>query len=82
MTPQLLQAIKLLQLSTIELNAYVDAELDRTRCWSGPKKRPTSTCRACPRTMRASWTGPRRKPGDWASQDLATSREALESQSR
>ena len=29
MTPQLLQAIKLLQLSQLDLAAYVDAELER-----------------------------------------------------
>ena len=29
MTPQLQQAIKLLQLSNMELSAYVDAELER-----------------------------------------------------
>ena len=29
MTPQLQQAIKLLQLSNLELTAYVDAELER-----------------------------------------------------
>ncbi|MFN3481668.1 MAG: RNA polymerase sigma-54 factor, partial [Rhabdaerophilum calidifontis] len=29
MTPQLLQAIKLLQLSTVELQSYVEAELER-----------------------------------------------------
>jgi len=29
MTPQLMQAIKLLQLSSLDLSAYVDAELER-----------------------------------------------------
>ena len=29
MTPQLMQAIKLLQLSSLDLAAYVDAELER-----------------------------------------------------
>ena len=29
MTPQLQQAIKLLQMSTVELQAFVDAELER-----------------------------------------------------
>ena len=34
MTPQLQQAIKLLQLSNLELADYVEAELERIRCWS------------------------------------------------
>jgi len=47
MTPQLLQAIKLLQLSTVELASYVEGELEKnpllerdTRSDEGPS-RPT-----------------------------------------
>jgi DNA-directed RNA polymerase specialized sigma54-like protein len=42
MTPQLLQAIKILQLSLPELGAVVQNELD-DRCWCGQKHGDTFT---------------------------------------
>ena len=38
MTPQLMQAIKLLQLSNLDLAAYVEGELERIRCSNAPPK--------------------------------------------
>src|SRR5215213_934121 len=40
MTPQLLQAIKLLQLSNVELEAYVEAELERNPLLERPDADP------------------------------------------
>ncbi|TXM87721.1 RNA polymerase sigma-54 factor, partial [Methylobacterium sp. WL122] len=41
MTPQLLQAIKLLQLSQLDLAAYVDAELERNPLLERAEAEPT-----------------------------------------
>ena len=38
MTPQLMQAIKLLQLSNLDLAAYVEGSSKRTRCSNAPPK--------------------------------------------
>ena len=67
MTPQLMQAIKLLQLSNLDLAAYVEGELERNPCWSAPAKAraspPRSQETATSATARggrwpADWTGP------------------------
>ena len=55
MTPQLLQAIKLLQLSSLDLIAYVEAELERNPLLSAPKAkarkaRPSPMAKARERT--------------------------------
>ena len=78
MTPQLLQAIKLLQLSTVELNAYVEAELERNPLLERAEEAPDID-----RPGLGSDDGGLPDPsgpqsGDWASDELATSREALE----
>jgi RNA polymerase sigma-54 factor len=78
MTPQLRQAIKLLQLSNLDLVAYVDAELERNPLLErlneegepqGPEPNEPEP-------------GPPGDPGsgDWLGQDLATSRTAIEDQ--
>src|SRR6201987_5742700 len=78
MTPQLMQAIKLLQLSNLDLVAYVDAELERNPLLErlneegapqGPEPNEPEP-------------GPPGDPGsgDWLGQDLATSRTAIEDQ--
>ncbi|MGL4496886.1 MAG: RNA polymerase factor sigma-54, partial [Beijerinckiaceae bacterium] len=78
MTPQLLQAIKLLQLSTLELNAYVDAELDRNPLLERVEDAPDSPLPGLA-SDDAGYTEPTEAVvGDWASPDLATSRQALE----
>lgn len=76
MTPQLLQAIKLLQLSTTELQSYVESELEKNpllerdpRAEEGPiapDDRPIST---------AAETA---EPGDWASEEMPADRGTLE----
>jgi len=38
MTPQLQQAIKLLQMSNLELGDFVAQEIEKNRCWNAPTK--------------------------------------------
>jgi RNA polymerase sigma-54 factor len=75
MTPQLMQAIKLLQLSNLELTSYVEAELERnpllerTDAEGGPLDGEVEPAAAVSEDSRA---------GDWLGEDLATSRTDLE----
>jgi RNA polymerase sigma-54 factor len=78
MTPQLLQAIKLLQLSTVELSSYLEAELERNPLLErvdddGDGGFPAET-RGDDRGDEAT----AETPGDWASDNLATDRGTLE----
>lgn len=74
MTPQLLQAIKLLQLSTQELSAFVDAELERN-----PLLERAESDDDGPIAERAqSDDTDVREEADWASDQLATDRGSLE----
>ncbi|WP_413991903.1 RNA polymerase factor sigma-54 [Labrys okinawensis] len=73
MTPQLMQAIKLLQLSNLDLNAYVEAELERNPVLDradGEFSREPETLAPALATDPAD--------GDWLHEDMAPSREALE----
>ena len=73
MTPQLLQAIKLLQLSTVELATYVEAELERNPLLErvdGLDERDE------PREVETAETAP--ELPDWAGEELATDRATLE----
>ncbi len=76
MTPQLLQAIKLLQLSTVELASYVETELERN-----PLLERLDDPDAAPITPLepAGDRTPDRQEGDWASDELRTDRQAIES---
>ncbi|CAN1569961.1 RpoN DNA-directed RNA polymerase specialized sigma subunit, sigma54 homolog [Rhabdaerophilaceae bacterium] len=76
MTPQLLQAIKLLQLSTTELQAYVETELERnpllerdSRADEGP---------IAPDTGPVEPASAQAEPGDWAREDMPADRGTLE----
>ena len=76
MTPQLMQAIKLLQLSNLDLAAYVDGELERNPLLErgaegeGPAAEPDSAETPPPAADAQA--------GDWLGQDLETSRGAIE----
>src|SRR5215510_6423073 len=75
MTPQLMQAIKLLQLSNLDLAAYVDAELERNplleRAGDAEGEGPAEAAPAPePEVPAAS--------ADWLGSELETSREAIE----
>jgi RNA polymerase sigma-54 factor len=71
MTPQLMQAIKLLQLSNLDLNAYVEAELERNPVLDRADGEPSRE-----EVPAAGATDP--ADGDWLREDIAPSREALE----
>src|SRR5690242_3579678 len=75
MTPQLMQAIKLLQLSNLDLAAYVDAELERNPLLERlgeegevPSSEPPSP------DPQANGAG----SDNWLGEDLETSRAAIE----
>jgi len=75
MTPQLLQAIKLLQLSSLDLAAYVETELERNPLLErgseddGPANAEAEEA-AAPREDPS--------PSDWTGEELETSRSAME----
>ncbi|CAM5772256.1 RNA polymerase sigma-54 factor 2 [Labrys miyagiensis] len=73
MTPQLMQAIKLLQLSNLDLSAYVEAELERNPVLD----RADGELSREPETL-APASGADPADGDWLRDDMAPSREALE----
>jgi RNA polymerase sigma-54 factor len=74
MTPQLMQAIKLLQLSSLDLAAYVENELEKNPLLE----------RAVEPEVRGAETQPEpaqsgdAAAGDWAREDMQTSRAAME----
>jgi RNA polymerase sigma-54 factor len=70
MTPQLLQAIKLLQLSHLDLSAYVEAELERNPLLERPEPEPVGA-------EPGSGAEVEREPGDWLQQDLDPARSDL-----
>src|SRR5215831_18114729 len=81
MTPQLMQAIKLLQLSNLDLAAYVEGELERN-----PLLERTAEVED-PRGAEAAPDGPERVEGveageppasEWLGHELETSRAAIE----
>src|SRR5262250_3376561 len=77
MTPQLMQAIKLLQLSSLDLAAYVDGELERNplleRTAEGDGDQPAPE-QVPPDDNESSGN----ETADWYKQDLETSRTAIE----
>ncbi|MDQ0392560.1 RNA polymerase factor sigma-54 [Labrys monachus] len=72
MTPQLMQAIKLLQLSNLDLTTYVEAELERNPVLD----RADSDGVAADEPPAALSADP--AEGDWLREDMAPSRQALE----
>ncbi|HTM71802.1 MAG TPA: RNA polymerase factor sigma-54 [Pseudolabrys sp.] len=73
MTPQLLQAIKLLQLSSLDLAAYVEGELERNPLLErAESEAPVSESAPEPQA------GGDAKAADWAGDELETSRTAIE----
>jgi RNA polymerase sigma-54 factor len=73
MTPQLMQAIKLLQLSSLDLAAYVDAELERNPLL---EKADDDDGPTAPEPAEAADAEP--SPSDWNGEELETSRDAME----
>ncbi len=83
MTPQLLQAIKLLQYSGAELAAYVEEELERNplleRAEEGPDPAPTGIDAAIEPDAGAATADSGADPGegDWATSEFATTPEGM-----
>ena len=78
MTPQLMQAIKLLQLSNLDLAAYVDVELERNPLLERAGEDADSPAAEPPEIEKSAQDDP--GSGDWLGDDLATSRTAIEDQ--
>jgi RNA polymerase sigma-54 factor len=78
MTPQLMQAIKLLQLSNLDLTAYVEHELERNPLLErSGEEAPTGE--AAPEGVQGPEAGNgEAQSGDWIGQELETSRSAIE----
>jgi RNA polymerase sigma-54 factor len=76
MTPQLLQAIKLLQFSTTELQDYVEAELERNPMLERDARDDEAPIVADDRP--AVTTAETAEPGDWAREDMPADRATLE----
>jgi RNA polymerase sigma-54 factor len=78
MTPQLMQAIKLLQLSSLDLAAYVDGELERNPLLEQANEGEGEGAAADPAAAEPGEAGGEAKPDEWFGQDLDTSRTAIE----
>src|SRR2546423_4056008 len=77
MTPQLMQAIKLLQLSSLDLAAYVEGELERNPLLEMANEGESDT--AEPETIENKpESGDGAAPDGWFGQELETSRAAIE----
>jgi RNA polymerase sigma-54 factor len=75
MTPQLMQAIKLLQLSSLDLAAYVEGELERNPLLERTSEQETPASEPTPETPQASGDA---VAADWAGEEMQTSRGAME----
>jgi RNA polymerase sigma-54 factor len=74
MTPQLMQAIKLLQLSSLDLAQYVEGELERNPLL----ERGADEDGPAPEPEAAPETRDEPSPSDWNGEELETSRSAME----
>ena len=78
MTPQLMQAIKLLQLSNLDLTSYVEGELERNPLLERDSESDAPGEADSPQPEAAPEGDA--QTGDWMGEDLETSRTALEGQ--
>src|SRR6267142_2067022 len=79
MTPQLMQAIKLLQLSNLDLTTYVEGELERNPLLERTAEAETPTPNeGAGEDIRTPIEAPAPEAGDWLGQDLDTSRATIE----
>jgi RNA polymerase sigma-54 factor len=82
MTPQLMQAIKLLQLSNLDLAAYVEGELERNPLLERANEEETAPGEADPGDPLNEVTAAAEQeaqPSDWLGEDLEADRTAIES---
>jgi RNA polymerase sigma-54 factor len=75
MTPQLMQAIKLLQLSNLDLTAYVEGELERNPLLDRASEGEVP---GEPEAVRETAGEGDAEPSDWLGEDLETSRSSME----
>jgi len=78
MTPQLMQAIKLLQLSSLDLAAYVEGELERNPLLERADGDDTPVPGAEPQIQAAERDEDSTPTSDWIGEDLETSRASME----
>src|SRR5215207_1018130 len=78
MTPQLMQAIKLLQLSNLDLTSYVEGELERNPLLERDSESDVPGEPDSPQPEAVPEGDA--QTGDWMGEDLETSRTALEAQ--
>ena len=80
MTPQLMQAIKLLQLSSLDLAAYVEAELEKNPLLErgSDDEQPVASAAPAAETEPAATESDEAVPSDWSQQELETSRDSME----
>ena len=82
MTPQLMQAIKLLQLSSLDLSVYVDGELERNplleRGGEADEPIDAEARREADERAAERFEDGEIRAGDWCNEELSTSREAIE----
>jgi RNA polymerase sigma-54 factor len=78
MTPQLMQAIKLLQLSNLDLIAYVENELERNPLLERTSEGEEPHAAASERASAAEAEAGEARTGDWLGETLETSRSAIE----
>jgi RNA polymerase sigma-54 factor len=78
MTPQLMQAIKLLQLSSLDLAAYVEGELERNPLLERADDEETPAAAAEPEAAAGEGDDDSAPTPDWIGDDLETSRSSME----
>jgi RNA polymerase sigma-54 factor len=78
MTPQLMQAIKLLQLSSLDLAAYVEGELERNPLLERAETDDTPAQGAEPESAAAERDETTAPTADWMGDDLETNRASME----
>jgi len=78
MTPQLMQAIKLLQLSSLDLAAYVEGELERNPLLERADADESATPGAEPESPAIERDEDSSPTSDWIGEDLETSRASME----
>jgi RNA polymerase sigma-54 factor len=78
MTPQLMQAIKLLQLSSLDLVTYVEGELERNPLLERSQEGASEPQNGSGGPEIVSEPQPEASPSDWLGQELETSRTAIE----
>jgi RNA polymerase sigma-54 factor len=74
MTPQLMQAIKLLQLSSLDLAAYVETELEKNPLLERGVEQDARGAEPPPEQAQSGDAA----PADWAREEMQTSRAAME----